>query len=40
MKSRTFNTTLIAALLAASGAAQAGPGRGNGDGFTARKSVV
>lgn len=40
MKSRTFNTSLIAALLAASGAAQAGPGRGNGDGFTARAQVL
>lgn len=40
MKSRILNTTLIAALLAASGAAQAGPGRGNGDGFTARAQVL
>ncbi|MDO9465994.1 MAG: glycine zipper 2TM domain-containing protein [Thiobacillus sp.] len=40
MKSRTLNTTLIAALLAASGAAQAGPGRGNSDGFTARAQVL
>ena len=40
MKSRTLNTTLIVALLAASGAAQAGPGRGNGDGFTARAQVL
>lgn len=35
-----FNTTLIAALLAASGAAQAGHGRGNADGFTARAQVL
>lgn len=40
MKSRTLNTTLIAALLAASGAAQAGPGRGDGDGFTTRARVL
>jgi len=40
MKSRILNTTLIATLLAASGAAQAGPGRGNGDGFTARAQVL
>jgi uncharacterized protein YcfJ len=40
MNARTLNTTLIAALLAASGAAQAGPGRGNGDGFTARAQVL
>lgn len=40
MKSRTLNITLIAALLAASGAAQAGPGRGNSDGFTARARVL
>jgi len=40
MKSRTLNITLIAALLAASGAAQAGPGRGNSDGFTARAQVL
>jgi uncharacterized protein YcfJ len=40
MKSRTLNIALIAALLAASGAAQAGPGRGNSDGFTARAKVL
>ncbi len=40
MKSRTLNITLIAAMLAASGAAQAGPGRGNSDGFTARAQVL
>src|SRR4030042_4239021 len=40
MKSRTLNTTLIATLLAPGGAAQAGPGRGNGDGFTARAQVL
>ncbi|MHB1188168.1 glycine zipper 2TM domain-containing protein [Thiobacillus sp.] len=40
MNARTLNTTLIAALLAASGAAQAGTGRGNGDGFTARAQVL
>jgi uncharacterized protein YcfJ len=40
MKSRILNTTLIAALLAASGAAQAGSGRGNGDGFTTRAQVL
>lgn len=40
MKARTFNTTLIAALLAVSGVAQAGHGRGEGDGFTTRARVV
>lgn len=40
MKTRTFNTTLIASLLAVSGVAQAGHGRGNDDGFTARARVV
>jgi uncharacterized protein YcfJ len=40
MKTRTFNATLIASLLAVSGAAQAGHGRGDGDGFTARARVV
>lgn len=40
MKIRTFNTTLIASLLAVSGAAQAGHGRGDGDGFTTRARVV
>ena len=40
MKTRILNTTLIAALLAASGAAQAGPGRGDGDGFTTRARVL
>lgn len=38
MKSRTLNTTLIAALLGASGAASASPGQG--DGFTARAKVL
>jgi uncharacterized protein YcfJ len=40
MKTRTFNITLIAALLATSGAAQAGRDRGNADGFTARAQVL
>ena len=40
MNARTLNTTLIAALLAVSGAAQAGHGRGDGDGFTARAKVL
>jgi uncharacterized protein YcfJ len=40
MKARTLNTTLIAALLATSGAAQAGHGRGDSDGFTARAQVM
>jgi len=40
MKARIFNTTLIAALLAVSGTAQAGPGRGDGDGFTTRAKVL
>jgi uncharacterized protein YcfJ len=39
MKARTLNTTLIAALLAASGAVHAGPGR-DGDGFTTRAKVL
>ena len=38
MKARILNTTLIAALLAASGAAQAG--HGEGDGFTTRARVL
>lgn len=38
MKARTFNLTLIAGLLAASGAAQAG--RGHDDGFSTRARVV
>src|SRR5512139_1336411 len=38
MKARILNTTLIAALLAASGAAQAG--HGQGDGFTTRAKVL
>jgi uncharacterized protein YcfJ len=38
MKARTFNTILIAALLAGSGAAQAG--RGDGDGFSTRARVL
>jgi uncharacterized protein YcfJ len=38
MKARTLNVTLIAALLAASGAAQAS--HGNGDGFTTRAKVL
>jgi len=42
MKTRTFNTTLIAALLAATGTAQAGHPQSdnNGDGFTARAQVL
>jgi uncharacterized protein YcfJ len=36
----SLNTTLLAALLAVSGAVQAGPGRGDGDGFTARARVL
>ena len=42
MNTRTFNITLIAALLAASGAAQAGHGRGDrdADGFIARAQVL
>jgi uncharacterized protein YcfJ len=42
MNARTLNTTLIAALLAVSGAAEAGHGhgRGDGDGFTARAKVL
>jgi len=41
MKTRIFNTTLIAALLAATGTAQAGhPQDNNGDGFTARAQVL
>jgi uncharacterized protein YcfJ len=41
LKSTTpLNIALIAALLAASGVAQAGPGRGDGDGFTARVQVL
>lgn len=38
--STPFNTTLLAALLAVSGAVEAGPGRGDGDGFTTRARVV
>lgn len=38
MNTRTLNITLIAAMLVASGAAQAGSGRG--DGFTARAKVL
>lgn len=38
MNTRTLNITLIAAMLAASGAVQAGPGRG--DGFTTRAKVL
>ena len=38
MKTRIFNTTLIAALLAATGSAQASDS--NGDGFTARAQVL
>jgi uncharacterized protein YcfJ len=38
MNARTLNTTLIVALLAASGAAQAG--HGDGDGFTTRARVL
>ena len=40
MKAHTLNTTLIAALLATSGAAQAGHGRNDGDGFTTRAQVL
>lgn len=46
MKARTLNTNLkttsilIAALLAVSGAAQAGPGRGHSDGFTTNVRVI
>ena len=40
MMARIFNTTLIAALLAVSGTAQAGPGRGDRDGFTTRAKVL
>ncbi len=46
MKARTLKTTrtlnigLMAALLAASGVAQAGHGRGDSDGFTARAQVL
>lgn len=40
MKTRTLNMTLIAALLAASGAAQAGPGRYDADGFVTRARVI
>jgi uncharacterized protein YcfJ len=38
MNARTLNTTLLAALLVTSGAAQAG--HGNADGFTARAKVL
>jgi len=40
MNTRSLNTTLIAALLAASGAAQAGHGRGDGDAFPTRARVL
>jgi len=40
MKIHALNTTLIAVLVAASGAAQAGPGQGDGDGFTTRARVL
>ena len=40
MNARTLNTTLIAALLAVSGTAQAGHGRGDADGFTTRAKVL
>ena len=40
MKTRLLNTTLVAALLAASGAAQAGPGRYDPDGFVTRARVI
>ncbi|MGE5318781.1 MAG: glycine zipper 2TM domain-containing protein [Hyphomicrobiaceae bacterium] len=40
MKTRLLNTTLIAALLGASGAAQADPGRYGGDGFATRARVI
>jgi uncharacterized protein YcfJ len=39
-RTRILNTTLVAALLAASGAAQAGPGRGDADSFTVRAKVL
>jgi uncharacterized protein YcfJ len=40
MNKLTFNTTLIATLLAASGAAQAGRGHDHADGFVTRAKVV
>jgi uncharacterized protein YcfJ len=40
MKAKALSTTLIAALLAVSGAAQAGHGRGDGDGFPTRARVL
>jgi uncharacterized protein YcfJ len=40
MKTRLLNTTLVATLLAASGAAQAAPGRYDGDGFVTRARVL
>ena len=40
MKTRILNTTLVTALLAASGAAQAGPGRYDPDGFVTRARVI
>jgi len=40
MKIHALNTTLIAVLVAASGAAHAGPGQGDGDGFATRVRVL
>lgn len=40
MKTRTFNTTLIAALLAATGTAQAAHPQSDSDGFIARAQVL
>jgi len=39
-RTQAHRRVLLAALLAVSGAAQAGHGRGNGDGFTARAKVL
>jgi len=40
MKTRLLNTTLVAALLVASGSAYAGPGRYDADGFVTRARVL
>lgn len=40
MKTRLLNTTLVAALLAVGGTAQADPGRYDGDGFVTRARVL
>lgn len=40
MNTRSLNTTLVAALLAVSGAADAGHRRGDGDGFPTRARVL